>query len=57
VFKRCALAQVVPFLIMIALGLVAALIGPNFIRRRESRPPAAPSSGEVMDTPHDAAPR
>jgi len=57
VFKRCALAQVVPFLIMIAFGLVAALIGPNFIRRRESRPPAAPSSGQVMDTPHDAAPR
>jgi len=57
VFKRCALAQVAPFLVMIALGLVLALIGPNFIRRRESRPPAAPSSGQVMDTPHDADPR
>jgi len=43
-FKRCALAQLVPFLVMIPLGLLLALIGPRIIRHFESRAANAPAS-------------
>ena len=43
-FKRCALAQLVPFLVMIPLGLLLALIGPRIVRHFESRPANAPAS-------------
>jgi hypothetical protein len=42
VFKQCALAMLVPFLAMIALGLLMGVFGPYLIRRVEtSKPPAA----------------
>jgi hypothetical protein len=41
VFKQCALAMLVPFLVMIPLALLLGFIGPYLIRQLERpRPPA-----------------
>jgi len=51
VSKRCAQAAIVPWLVMIPLGLLLALIGPIFIHQRKPAPTNAPAP-PVTTPPH-----
>ena len=44
VSKRCAQAAIVPWLVMIPLAFLLALIAPNFIHPRKPEPTNAPTA-------------